>query len=77
MAIRIKIVEGAMNYRQSTGQIGRASVDVPGDPDRTKLAEEEAIDEKRKGKKDRCYHAKKSDVFPPLMHSKASKMSPR
>ena len=47
MAIRIKIVEGSINYSQSTGQIGRASVDVPGS-DRTKLAEEEAIDEKRK-----------------------------
>ena len=69
MAIKIKIKEGALNYRQSTGQIGRASVDVPGDPDRTKLAEDENLDEKKKkkgGKKDRCYRIakRKYDVFP-------------
>ena len=70
MAIRIKIKEGAMNYRQSTGQIGRATVDTA-DPDRTKLAEDESLDEKRKkkkkkGKKDRCYRIakRKYDVFP-------------
>jgi len=76
MAIRIKITEGSNNYRQSTGQIGRPSVDVPGDPDRTKLSnrlEEDNLDEKRKkkkkkkkGKKDRCYRIakRKYDVFP-------------
>ena len=71
MAIRIKIVEGAMNYRQSTGQIGRASVDVPGDPDRTKLAEEEAIDEKKKKvKKTAVIVLLKESMmcFPPPVH---------
>ena len=42
MAIRIKIKEGSINFRQSTGQIGRPTEDVPGDPDRTKLAEDES-----------------------------------
>ena len=77
MAIRIKIKEGSMNYRQSTGQIGRPSRDVPEDTDRTELAEDESLDEKRKkkrkkkkkkkkGKKDRCYRIakRKYDVFP-------------
>ena len=66
MAIKIKITEGSINYKQSTGQIGRARVDTQ-DPDRTKLAEEEVIDEKKKkGKKDRCYRIakRKYDVFP-------------
>ena len=76
MAIRIKIVEGAMNFPQSTAPIGRQSVDVP-EEDRTKLAEDENLDEKRKkrkkkkkkkkkGKKDRCYRIakRKYDVFP-------------
>jgi len=73
MAIRIKIVEGAINFPQSTAPIGRQSVDT--DDDRTKLAEDESLDEKRKkkkkkkkkkGKKDRCYRIakRKYDVFP-------------
>ena len=80
MAIRIKIKEGSINFRQSTGQIGRATEDVPGNPDRTRLSnnlEEDSLDEKRKkrkkkkkkkkkGKKDRCYRIakRKYDVFP-------------
>ena len=66
MAIKIKIQEGGMNYPQSTAPIGRQTVDTQ-DPDRTKLAEEEVIDEKKKkGKKDRCYRIakRKYDVFP-------------
>ena len=66
MSIKIKIREGAINHRQSTSPIGRQSVDTQ-DPDRTKLAEEEVIDEKKKkGKKDRCYRIakRKYDVFP-------------
>jgi hypothetical protein len=68
MAIRVKIVEGAINFPQSTAPIGRQSVDTQ-DPDRTELAEDEALDEKKKkkkGKKDRCYRIakRKYDVFP-------------
>jgi len=77
MAIRIKIVEGAINFPQSTAPIGRQSVDTV-DDDRTELAEDESLDEKRKkrrkkkkkkkkkGKKDRCYRIakRKYDVFP-------------
>ena len=40
MAIRIKIIEGAMNFPQSTAPIGRQSVDTE-DNDRTELAEED------------------------------------
>ena len=75
MTIRIKIVEGAMNHPQSTSPRTRQTVDVQGDPDRTELAEDESLDEKRKkkkkkkkkkGKKDRCYRIakRKYDVFP-------------
>ena len=66
MKIKVKIQEGSMNYPQSTAPIGRQTVDTQ-DPDRTKLAEEEVIDEKKKkGKKDRCYRIakRKYDVFP-------------
>ena len=66
MAIKIKIKEGAINFPQSTSPVGRQTVDTQ-DPDRTKLAEEEVIDEKKKkGKKDRCYRIakRKYDVFP-------------
>ena len=77
MSIKIKIIEGAMNHRQSTSPIGRQSVDTQ-DPDRTELSnklEEDSLDEKRKkkkkkkkkkGKKDRCYRIakRKYDVFP-------------
>ena len=66
MKIKVKIQEGSINYRQSTAPIGRQTVDTQ-DPDRTKLAEEEVIDEKKKkGKKDRCYRIakRKYDVFP-------------
>ena len=51
MAIRIKIIEGAMNHPQTTSPGIRQTVDVSGDPDRTKLAEDESLDEKRKKKK--------------------------
>ena len=53
MAIRVKIVEGAINYPQSTAPIGRQSVDTE-DDHRTELSnklEEETLDEKRKKKK--------------------------
>lgn len=40
MAIKIKIVEGAINFPQSTAPIGRQSVDTE-DDDRTELAEED------------------------------------
>ena len=67
MAIRIKITEGSNNYKQTTAPIGRQTVDTE-DSARTKLAEEEVIDEKKKkkGKKDRCYRIakRKYDVFP-------------
>ena len=66
MAIKIKILEGTINYPQSTSPVGRQTVDTD-DPNRTKLAEEEVIDEKKKkGKKDRCYRIakRKYDVFP-------------
>ena len=71
MAIRIKIVEGTINFPQTTAPVGRQSVDTQ-DPDRTELSnklEEDALDEKKKkkkGKKDRCYRIakRKYDVFP-------------
>ena len=47
MAIKIKIKEGSMNTRTTTRRIGRGTTDVLGDPDRTKLAEEDNLDEKR------------------------------
>ena len=64
-----------MNHPQTTSPGIRQTVDVSGDPDRTKLAEDESLDEKRKkkkkkkkkkGKKDRCYRIakRKYDVFP-------------
>ena len=52
MAVKIKIVEGAINFPQSTAPIGRQSVDTE-DDDRTELSnklEEESLDEKRKKK---------------------------
>ena len=60
MALKIKIVEGALNFPQSTAPVNRQSVDTE-DADRTKLAEK-----KKKGKKDRCYRIakRKYDVFP-------------
>ena len=69
MAIRVKIVEGAINFPQSTAPVGRKSVDTK-DDDRTELSnklEEDNLDEKKKkGKKDRCYRIakRKYDVFP-------------
>jgi len=72
MAIKIKIKEGSMNI-PGNRPISRQTVDTE-DPDRTKLAEDESLDEKRKkkkkkkkkGKKDRCYRIakRKYDVFP-------------
>ena len=53
MAIKIKIVEGAINFPQSTAPIGRKSVDTK-DDDRTELSnklEEDNLDEKKKKKK--------------------------